>query len=191
MAHKELLARDTISSVHSDFILSSWLLYLFVSPLLFVMYLSPHPDAPTTTPKSTTATTTTTIITTTISYPEINQGTVSPSRNLFISVCLWLCECLCVRSCACMLPCSQCAGSFPVYSHFYSTVAALFSHDVFVFYQVIHWSHHLTAKTNESGAATGMHNPQRKCSIRMLILHVFLAVSSSYMIRSWAIKLGT
>lgn len=55
------------------------------------MYLSSHPDAPTTTPKPTTATTTSTTITTIISYPEGDQGTVSPSHDLFIYVCACVC----------------------------------------------------------------------------------------------------
>lgn len=91
VTHNEVLViyQTAMPSLHSDFTVSSWLLYSFVLPPVFVMYLSSHPDAPTTTPIPTTATTTTTTITTIISYPDANQGTVSPSHILFI--CVYVC----------------------------------------------------------------------------------------------------
>lgn len=122
MTHTKLLAiyQTVIPSLHSDFTLSSWLLYSFVSPPVFVMYLSSHPDAPTTTPIPTTATTTTTTITTTLSYPEGNPGTVSPSHGLFNCVCVCVCMSVCVLS---LIPLT--ALNHSIYLHHIATVAAI------------------------------------------------------------------
>lgn len=56
-------------------------LILYPPPCEFVMYLSSHSDAPTTTPTPTTATISTFITTSSSSslHPEASQGTVSPS----------------------------------------------------------------------------------------------------------------
>lgn len=125
--------------------------YLF-PPLLFVMYLSPHPDAPTTTPKPTTATTTTTIITTTISYPEVDQGTVSPSRSRFISVCVHVCVCVCTPT---MLDPSMYVSIFislwRLYSCFlFNPWAKVMQPRSFtkLYTLTVQFIHHLTAETN-------------------------------------------
>lgn len=117
VTRSELLVvyQTAIPLLHSDFTLSSWLFLLICIPPVFVMYLSSHPDAPTTTPIPTTATTTTTTITTTISFPEANQGTVLPSHNLCIFVCMCVWSLLLLHS----------LDHF-IYLHLHATVAVIF-----------------------------------------------------------------
>ncbi|MED6245400.1 hypothetical protein ATANTOWER_002569 [Ataeniobius toweri] len=79
LRHTELVVvhQPQIASLHRDFMFMAVMLICFLLPShpVFDMYLSSHPDAPTTTPKPTTAiiTTTSTTITTSTPNPEASQ----------------------------------------------------------------------------------------------------------------------